>query len=297
MFQANKTIQIYKTIGVSDSKTTPKLNTDSAKSLKKSKNKGAAATILNYENNSKKVVQPKDKNYNYNYRKETAVNDQNNCDQKIPTVSDIILEVEPTNTKICLVSSNTRNKLLVTTQRTFPHTEICHYLIPNGGILQLLSGIENRLNDYTLNDFCVIFIGESDFEHTNDYPKLIEYIRQELQKVQHTNIIVCLPTFKCRVSGITLFTKRIEAFNNLIYLDNITHAYAYLLDSNKNLQYNYTMFSKHSGRLNNYGLLTIFTELKELVVSILKETRSYTIYEILPNSKTDNGVAQENCFR
>lgn len=44
------------------------------------------------------------------------------------------------------------------------------------------------------------------------------------------------------IQNITMFNWRVETFNNLLYLDIMTHEHAYILDSNKYLDYNYNMF-------------------------------------------------------
>ncbi|KOB78891.1 putative E3 ubiquitin-protein ligase TRIP12, partial [Operophtera brumata] len=141
---------------------------------------------------------------------------------------------------------------------------------PACGIQFLLEGIAAKLKDFTMQDFCVVFLGEDDFQNTNNNLKLVMYIRETLQKVQFTNIILCLPTFKCH-NYATMFNWRVENFNNLLYIDNESRKYAYLLDSNLNLTYDYRMFSKLNGKVNIHGFQIILHNLGELTKLIKDE--------------------------
>lgn len=163
--------------------------------------------------------------------------------------------------KLCLISSNKTNKVLAIAQSTFPNDNICHYISTNCGIIQLLDHLEQKLSNYTTNDYCLIFIGEKDFRKTDNYYKLIINIRNILTKLKHTNILLCLPTYKFDGCS-SVFNSRIETFNNLLYYDNCTHDYAMIFDSNLNLTYDETMFYKRLGVLNNYGMKNIFDNLK-----------------------------------
>lgn len=187
-------------------------------------------------------------------------------DAPVKTAPESVLvpnKIKPEKHKLCIISSNKTNTILTTAERTFPNCQICHYLTPNCGLLNLITDIELKLKNYTLDDYCLIFIGEEDFRRTNDYYDLIINIRETLSKIQHTNIIICLPTFKFKHS--LMFNCRIELFNNMLYLDVCTHEYAYLFDSNLDLSYDYNMFSKKNGSLNNYGLNNIFENLNQLM--------------------------------
>lgn len=120
--------------------------------------------------------------------------------------------------KLCIVSTNKRNKILNIAKNTFQNYEICHYVSPNCNTEQLISNLDKKLIDYTMDDFCVILIGENDLYKTDNYVNIIIKLRETLQKVQNTNIIICVPTFKLSNYSI-LFNWRIETFNNLLYLD------------------------------------------------------------------------------
>lgn len=163
------------------------------------------------------------------------------------------------------MSSNNVNTILSTAQNTFPSHDICHYILTNCGIKRLLNNLDKKLLNFTKNDYCLIFIGSKDFESTVNYSDLIIDIRDILMKLQHTNIILCLPSYKFNGYSV-LYNSRIEAFSNLLFHDIYTYSYAILIDSNLNLNYDDTMFYKRSGILNNLGLKTIFDSLKSFIL-------------------------------
>lgn len=72
-----------------------------------------------------------------------------------------------------------------------------------------------------------------------------------------------------------MFNSRIEYFNRLLYLDILTLQYAYLFDSNLNLDYDYSSFSRLNGKINNHSLDVIFKDI------------SAAIDEFLDTSQTD----------
>lgn len=170
--------------------------------------------------------------------------------------------------KICILSNNNKNDILSIAENTFQNNyNLCHYLKPHVSTEHMLSGLETKLRNYSMNDFCIILLGDEDFKRTNNYYNIIFHIREVLQAIQHTNIIICLPTYKCPFDT-SLFNCRVETFNNLLYLDILTHGHAFLLDSNLNLEYDYSMFNKYSGSMNNRGLATIFKDLLDLITDI-----------------------------
>lgn len=180
-------------------------------------------------------------------------------------------QVTPDTTKICIISSTSKD-VLIMSERNLENARLCHYKLNQGGICRLFENLHSKLSDFTLSDYCVIFIGEPDFEVTKDYKVLVEHIRTTLQKVQHTNIILCLPCFKYNNKA-NVFNNRIETFNSLLYRDNIKFQYAVLFDSNKNLEYSYSMFSRFTGKVNRNGMAIIFSDLKHLISCI---THSYS---------------------
>uniref|UniRef100_A0A2A4JBF1 Uncharacterized protein n=1 Tax=Heliothis virescens TaxID=7102 RepID=A0A2A4JBF1_HELVI len=163
--------------------------------------------------------------------------------------------------KMCILSNNKTNNILSLAEDTFTNYEVCHYLSINCGLKQLINNLHIKLTNYTLEDYCIIMIGPQDFQKTNNYVDLILHLRETLLPIQHTNVIVCVPTYKITdFNG--MFNWRVESFCNLLYLDSLTHNYATFLDSNLNLKYDFTMFSKFKGTVNNFGMKTIFDDLK-----------------------------------
>ncbi|KAG7295274.1 hypothetical protein JYU34_022277, partial [Plutella xylostella] len=176
--------------------------------------------------------------------------------------------------KLCLLSSNNKNDILSTTQDILTSNfKVLHYITPGGGIRELLTGLNKKIENYTLDDYCIILIGHQDFIATQDYIGLVCFVKETLQEIQHTNIVLCLPTYKCSEHKI-LFNWRVETFNKLLYLDLMNNNYAFMLDSNLKLQYNDSMFFPSIGTINNNGIKTILTALKELMIEIDKLNKS-----------------------
>lgn len=196
-----------------------------------------------------------------------------NAEQEISSPTDRPQMKQMTGSKICILSSNKRNKIRQSAENTLckKPNEICHYLMSHCKIEQLIYGIENKLKTFTMSDFCIILVGEEDFNTTNDYFHLISCIRGTIEKIKHTNVIICAPTYKLYMN---MYNWRIENFNNLLYRDILTHEHAYYLDSNKNLTNDYKMFSKNTGSLNNYGIQTIFKDINKLINDIEKYNRN-----------------------
>lgn len=183
-----------------------------------------------------------------------------NVPKYVPKQSHLV----PEQHKLCILSNNNNNKILTIAEDTFQNYQICHYLTPNCGTKKLIENIDMKLKDFTMNDYCLIFICEEDFRQTTNYVDLIITIRETLLKIHHTNIIICAPTFKLNDFS-TLFNGRIETFNSLMYLDASTYNFAYLFDSNFYLTYDYKMFWKKSGSVNNHGMTKIFENLSLMI--------------------------------
>lgn len=187
------------------------------------------------------------------------------------------IQINTIKSKLCVISNNKRNYLCAKIEDTFETYDYCHYLIPNGNIQQLLNGIDNKVKSFTKNDHCVIFLGQIDFVQTNNYHDIICFIRETLQTINHTNVTICLPAYRCG-HYTTIYDNRVETFNNLLYLDNLTYEYAYLLDSNAELTFDYRMFTKQQGYLNNTGMKTIFTNLKRMITDIDSENNDLNTF-------------------
>lgn len=189
-------------------------------------------------------------------------------------------------TKWCVISNYT-NYMLKLLKNSFPSENTCHYLAPGGGTRELFRGIENKLRDFTFNDFCIVYIGDQDFKTSINYDSLVDYIQMQLSEVQHTNIIICLPTFKIGYYS-NLFIKRVERFNNLLYKINLKYEFSYILDSNLNLTFDNVMFSR-SGNVNRRGFQTIFSDLITLLTSIPND--------YIANDFTQNNLNLRDFFR
>uniref|UniRef100_A0A2A4ISN9 Uncharacterized protein n=1 Tax=Heliothis virescens TaxID=7102 RepID=A0A2A4ISN9_HELVI len=100
--------------------------------------------------------------------------------------------------KMCILSTDNKNKLLDIADNTLKWSKRCHYITPHGTTQQLLRDIKEKLSDFTQEDYCIIIlIGEEDFRVTKVYVDIVTYIREILQEIKHTNVIICTPTFKC----------------------------------------------------------------------------------------------------
>lgn len=183
--------------------------------------------------------------------------------------------------KMCILSSNRHTKILSAAEKTLDYSTICHYLKSNSNLTELLKGINTKLKDFTSIDFCIIMIGDEDFKTTQDYFSTIKEIRNTLMKVRHTNIIICLPTYKYS-KLMNMHNWRVETFNNLLYLDVLTHEHVYLLDSNRNLEYDNTMFDQYYGGINDLGVRVILNDLGNLINDIeeleYSETQETTFF-------------------
>lgn len=213
---------------------------------------------------------PKKSKKSKHHLKEIETQTDNNITNKqsLPTTQSSVTEAskcaKTRKSKLCILSSNKNNKILEISEEKFCNYEICHYLTPNSGIKNFLLNLDLKLKDYTTNDYCVIFIGEEDFRQTSNYVELTINIRETLLKLQHTNIILCAPTFKLNEYS-AMFNSRIETFNSLIYLDACTYNFAYLFDSNFYLDYDISMFAKRNGSVNNRGMANIIHNLSLMI--------------------------------
>lgn len=190
------------------------------------------------------------------------------------TQRDIIVNKTRSN-KLCLISDNNVNAILGIAENTFPNDKICHYCMPKAGIMKLLETLDKKLVNYTLNDHCIIFIGETDFLVSKNYAELVNYIKFRLEKILHTNIILCCPTFKLK-SNTSLFNTRIESFNRLLLQSNQIFNFTYTFDTNKQLEYSYGMFSKLTGKVNNAAIKNVFMNLKNYLELFKPSDHEYT---------------------
>lgn len=195
-----------------------------------------------------------------------------------------ITKTEITKNKICLISTNNKNRILSIAEATIKgNFELCHYISPHAGNKQLFTGINEKLSTFTKQDYCIILIAEEDFQMTKNYFDQIIFIRETLRNITHTNVIICLPTYKCK-DYVNMHNWRVENFNNLLYLDIITHEHAYLLDSNKNIYYDYSLYNTKTGIINDKGIRVIFRDLNDYI----QDLQEYNNNELQTNLEETN---------
>lgn len=195
--------------------------------------------------------------------------------------------------KLCILSSNSRNLLLTNIEKVFNKDfEYCHYCISNCGVLKLLDGLQEKIIDFSYDDYCLIMIGEEDFITSKDYHTLVNQTRNILNQIKNTNLILCLPTFRYGYYS-NLYNSRIEHFNQILYQDIVNHQYAYLIDSNQNLPYDYTVFSGYRGTINDKGSQIILTQARQ-VINYLEFDIEYSTYKLTINVTDKHTQTDQN---
>lgn len=159
---------------------------------------------------------------------------------------------------LTILSSNNRNKILNTTKHTglYDTYNLCHHIIPGGGVKELLSCLESEVKKLDDKDFCVLLIGENDFKNNTSIQDIIYEIRVKVLAITTTNIIIALPTYIC---GAPIYNYKIENFNYMMLCDRELNKKSFIIDSNLNLTFD--MFSKWSGKLNNLGVKQILLDI------------------------------------
>lgn len=268
---------------------------------KKNQKESLASTKLDLSPNKIKIRENKSENEtNYTTAPSTPdcqyLMNEKLTSSKNDSMLSPIIPIEATNIsiskeikqKICLLSTqkNTRNIAQKYLQENY---DVCHYLMSGHGIKSMLQDVQHKLLNFTKYDYCIILPGGQDFEQTTDYYDLITCIRETLEKIDFTNVIICLPTYRYAKFA-NLFNWRVELFNNLLCLDNLTHEYAYIIDSNLNLNYDLTTFQKRTGYLNNHGMRIIWRDIDRFIESC--EDYSKEMEETLenPDRVTENPI-------
>lgn len=234
----------------------------------------------------KKAVEKSSTQFSISVQDKLLLSNQEPCKIKDTTIkNDIankIINTNVKNNKVCVISSNKRNNILYFAKDALSNRfQVCHYLLPNMGIRELFSSLQTKVKDYTINDYCIILIGEEDFKETKNYSTLVTVIRRILLNIDHTNFIICLPTYKCNM-GI-MYNWRVEKFNNLLYHDNLNYEYSFLLDSNLDLSFDYDMFYRTTGVVNNYGIRKIF----QGIIKTIAHIENYNDYTYSINTHKD----------
>ena len=212
---------------------------------------------------------------------------------------------------IIILSSETSNRISSMIERThLKDYKTCHYRTPRCGIKYLINNIDKKVQNFTRSDYCIIVIGEEDFRKTENYVELVTYIRDKLITLNHTNFIICVPTFKYMDNTNIMFNCRVDTFNNLIYLDAESHNYALILDSNLNLPYTWDTYNQRNGTLNNKGFMQVMFDLQEFIVemgtvntfnlTLLKDELSHDCTDVninCPNFNKKNKSPNSTFFR
>ncbi|KAH9639830.1 hypothetical protein HF086_015681 [Spodoptera exigua] len=153
--------------------------------------------------------------------------------------------------KMCILSTNNVLEPLPLIENIFSeHFNYCRYMYPNSTTKHIIKNIDKKLDQYTFEDYCLIFIGENDIRGDVNYISVINDIKESLRKIVHTNIVLCLPIY---ITGSPIYNYKVEMFNNLMDLDMQNNNYAYIFDCNRDLTID--MFSYKTGRVNRQGLV------------------------------------------
>lgn len=170
--------------------------------------------------------------------------------------------------QICMVSNNKNTKIAQLGFEMFnDEFEYNHFRYPNAGTENLLECFEKLTRKFNKYDYGVLFLGETDFQKTENFEDLVVKINENIRKIVNTNVIICVPTYKYG-HFTTLYNSRVEKFNSMLHRNNKDNEYAYLLDSNLHLRCDFEMFNRRDGRINTQGFRIIFHDLKEFVLNL-----------------------------
>lgn len=142
-----------------------------------------------------------------------------------------------------------------------------------------------------MNDYCIIFVGEQDLINSDNSINLVNYIRESLLNITHTNKIICVPTYVC---GALIYNYKVEMFNNLLTMDMQSNNYAYIFDTNRDLTLD--MFSYHSGKITKYGIKNVFVSLMIFLEYIHTNCANETLNNNVSQSLCHTGIAKSNMF-
>lgn len=166
--------------------------------------------------------------------------------------------------QLCILSNQRNNHILNAVDYAFDrNVRYCHFVTPNKSVTGLLSNLEQKLQNFTMDDYCVIYIGEQDINESDNGIQLVNCIRDSLMKITHTNKIICLPTYVC---GSLIYNYKVELFGNLLAMDMQSNDYAYLFDTNRDLTLD--MFSNNTGKITKFGIRSAFVSLKKFILNL-----------------------------
>ncbi|KAF9418603.1 hypothetical protein HW555_004651 [Spodoptera exigua] len=131
--------------------------------------------------------------------------------------------------KLYIISSNcTRGTLPLIEEVFYNQFEYCNYIVPNVTSKDFLRTIRYKLKDFSMNDYCLIFIGEKDIQNGN-HADILHNLNYSMKNITHTNIVICTPIY---VKGALIHNYKVEFFNNLLLTDIKNNEYAYFFDCN-----------------------------------------------------------------
>lgn len=224
------------------------------KSLNKSKLTSSPLEKINITHAALADEQGNDEDLNQNEEEGRVSGEREDIDSEEEIIHEDSNRSDHTPTKLCVISSNNRNKLIQAIERlNIDNLEYCHYIKSHSGIQELLNGFETKIRNFTKRDFCVILIGEEDFKKSNANTDLISHIKEKLKPITHTNIIVAVPTYVC---GAPLYNYKVEVFNCNLSNSLKSLRWVHCFDSNLDLSVN--MFSGITGKINKLGINNIF---------------------------------------
>lgn len=271
-----------------------KLHSKSSNSLKSDLNKSQAnktGSSNTTPSNNVSADQPKPPADNRN-RKLEQKNPAHHTINIAPCQRSIVAMDTLDPIQLCVISNRKNNGVLSAMECTFEsNVKYCHYNTPNRSIKELLNNLEEKLMNYTMKDYCVIFVSEVDLNDTQNSIQLVNFIRESLSKITHTNKIVCLPTYIC---GALIYNYKVEMFGNLLAMDMQSNNYAYIFDTNRNLTL--SMFSRNSGKITKFGIRAAFQSLKNFMLEInnyllnREETPTLLPQQDFQSGSTDNSM-------
>ncbi|KAI8432079.1 hypothetical protein MSG28_004592 [Choristoneura fumiferana] len=146
---------------------------------------------------------------------------------------------------------------------------ICNLNITMNNLEQILKSTESK--SYTKQDYCIVMVGEEDFDETQNYKRLVDQIKKKLETITNTNIIIAAPTYIC---GAPLYNARVEIFNKLLNHDmwSCKYGYGLFFDSNEDLTLD--VFSENTGKLGNAGIRNLIKNIAEYLEAHQSKSRS-----------------------
>lgn len=221
----------------------------------------------------------------------TSVNNQNsNTKEQNKNIS---MNTKEKN-KLCILSNERISGSLSVMEDVFSnHFDFCHYIMPNCDVKQITSDIEQKLKGFTIKDYCLLFIAQKDVRDESKHINAINALKESLQKIKHTNVVICAPTY---IRGAPIYNFKAEMFGNLLYLDLQNNDYAYLFDTNYDLRLD--MFSNTTGKINKDGLRNIYNRIMDNILidlSLLDKNYIGQTNEDIKHNVTNSYQQMINC--